>query len=116
VAENGKFTFDFLQLTMLLGPVAAFVLPLLMTGLLGGFDDFQLVNKPVTFLLSSVTRHSGRDVLSFRYVFICPKKMESVARSLEPNLANGVGPSSVERDREAHHRAARGVVEVGAVL
>jgi uncharacterized protein DUF3592 len=52
VAENDKVPADFLQLTMLFGPVAAFVLPLLTVGLLGGFDDFQLVNKPITFLQS----------------------------------------------------------------
>ena len=50
MAESDKAPPDFWQLTMLFGPVAAFVLPLLVTGLLGGFDDFQLVNKPVTFL------------------------------------------------------------------
>jgi hypothetical protein len=38
--------------TIILGPPVAFVLPLLATRLLGGFEDFQLINKPVTFLQS----------------------------------------------------------------
>src|ERR1044072_1831504 len=49
VADNDEGTIDVWQLAMLAGPVAAFVLPLLVTSLLGGFDDFELVNKPVTF-------------------------------------------------------------------
>ena len=52
MVENDKVAIDFLRLTMLLGPIAAFVLPLLTIGLLGGFEDFQLINKPVTFLQS----------------------------------------------------------------
>lgn len=52
VADNDKAAVDSLQLAMLLGPVAAFVLPLLTTGLLGGFDDFQWIDKPATFLQS----------------------------------------------------------------
>jgi uncharacterized protein DUF3592 len=52
VAENDKVAVDFLQLAMLLGPAAAFVLPLLTIGLLGGFEDFPWINRPVTFLQS----------------------------------------------------------------
>lgn len=35
---------------MLIGPVAAFVLSLIVTASLNSFDDFELVNKPLTFL------------------------------------------------------------------
>ena len=50
VAENDKARIDYWQLAMLAGPVVACVLPLLAVGLLGGWDDFELVNKPLTFL------------------------------------------------------------------
>jgi uncharacterized membrane protein YqaE (UPF0057 family) len=52
VADNDEGTIDGWQLAMLAAPVAAFVLPPLAIWLLGGFDDFQWIDQPVTFLQS----------------------------------------------------------------
>src|SRR5262245_61750414 len=49
-AANSKAALTFWGWAMIVGPPIAVVLPILMARLLGGYEDFQLINKPVTFL------------------------------------------------------------------
>jgi hypothetical protein len=98
VADNDEGTIDGWQLAMLAGPAAACVLPLLVTGLLGGFDDFQLVNKPVTFLQSLGTL--GAMCFPFgTYLYVRRKWNQTRARLSRtwPTVPGKVQSSEIER-------------------
>ena len=98
MADNDEGTFDVWQLAMLAGPAAAFVLPLLVTGLLGGFDDFQLVNQPVTFLQALGTL--GAMLFPFgTYLYIRRKWNQARVRLSQswPTVPGKVQSSEIER-------------------
>ena len=99
---------------MLLGPVAACVLPLLVIGLSGGFDDFQWIGKTATSIEAlGILGAMGFPLGTFLYARRKWNQARARLSRTWPTVPGKVQSSEIDRQ---HHHAARGVVEAEAVL
>jgi hypothetical protein len=95
---NGGTEVDIWRVAMLAGPPLAFVAPLVLMWLLGGFTDFQMVGKPVNFIQAFGIL--GAICFPFGVYFLARSQMNAVRAGVSqswPSVPGIVQSSKIEK-------------------